>query len=1284
MPIYNKTFEQWLNDVTSSPIRAPQQAVTAVFDKAKNKYIFLKYTIEPPSNDDRAADVQFAIAIGDSEEIRDLKGVETAISLGDLATNPTETVKKLLENTQNDILNIDELGAVRSSMLMGNIVRGKTHNEDGTDLTQPTSVILRAMGVKYPSLVNGGVHEYQLMVDSSPTQPRATYADRRSVELGESLPVEFQTYTQQSNAMYSLAESAEDRKARPINRNNAFQSFNRTALRELELSLTHSFDHKIAGGKSKTGELTKFFNTHGALPSPADPNYNTIMSGIVGVTAAEFADPARFSDATKKYLHSVYESEIHSLKINGDAFLGGKINTAVNAQLGFSVGAFPATMSPDVKKAWEGFIGYDPVTGRGKPISVKNRMAAYDGLRDAYLKEGRVAEWRNIAVQDLGLEIDTRNYGGIRMTRLYGEDLNFMYQRKLIDSYMLLENNTAQIRRDVYNAAVGRSGNTNDGRLALERFDASINGLRLSNNLYFASTTKEILEAIRGRKFISVGIIATRFFNAIPYIDPEFRNLDALTNIINPDTYLTALEKTDFVKGIGEKVFGKQWLAENKGKVITGWNNNVAMLAGIGFETGTLPTHGVIGLATKVFGQQYIESLFENRQFIMYQHYRPEIVGGVTKLVPSGIWATIGAKASQVKGLFGDESVYELLSEISSMDMLNGVMAIKVDDFIANPANLQSLSNAIQTVSTSAAGYAPLNAFEQLAIHLGFGAGGARQAKAAEFLANFNQVLGPNGAMAWLQAIAASGKVPQAELWTFLQATVQSGKTMVGKNYLGPLNIFNRYANLARDFLYKNFIWGKYLEGAPGVSMLRGFLKTLGMSEDIGLIMAAQKWRWVRWFNQVGNSLNRLSQSGGTSGAWALRTLVGRKLGSYIAVRVATSTTFRAIAQTMAYVFKGVAGIATGGISFVLTTLGSIAFQMSLKLMKGDLRGAGHVVEEELTGLANVAKIVVVYPLTLIFACGCGCFMIVMLFLVVVVPGMMAPNEDLVAGISGVVNSELIEVDKNSSFSMLGFGSTINYEITVRNTSDAPVTISTFSDELRMVGPCTVAGSPSSTGLYGEPGFKGKLSDATGDIPALDYIEAQFLGKIIPPGEEVTYEFSLYDYGDDPATFYNSVEVAVAEEPGKSAIDSTADPVNGGGCSQCPSGWPVTGGSITQGPNGGWSHTGVEATDISVPNGTLVRATHDGVVTKSATGWNDGYGTFIEIQGAEGYRTLYGHLLSLSVDVGDTVIAGQEIGFSDNSGNSTGPHLHYEFRRPLGTCNGIPFEQRPPFVPRRY
>ncbi|WTW92492.1 transglycosylase family protein [Streptomycetaceae bacterium NBC_01309] len=90
-----------------------------------------------------------------------------------------------------------------------------------------------------------------------------------------------------------------------------------------------------------------------------------------------------------------------------------------------------------------------------------------------------------------------------------------------------------------------------------------------------------------------------------------------------------------------------------------------------------------------------------------------------------------------------------------------------------------------------------------------------------------------------------------------------------------------------------------------------------------------------------------------------------------------------------------------------------------------------------------------------------------------------------------------------------------------------------------------------------------------------------------------------------------------------------------------------------------WSngHTGE---DFSAASGTSVKAVTSGTVVKS--GWGGAYGNEVVIKHADGKYSQYGHLSSSSVSVGQSVSTGQQIGLSGSTGNSTGPHLHFEIR----------------------
>lgn len=100
-----------------------------------------------------------------------------------------------------------------------------------------------------------------------------------------------------------------------------------------------------------------------------------------------------------------------------------------------------------------------------------------------------------------------------------------------------------------------------------------------------------------------------------------------------------------------------------------------------------------------------------------------------------------------------------------------------------------------------------------------------------------------------------------------------------------------------------------------------------------------------------------------------------------------------------------------------------------------------------------------------------------------------------------------------------------------------------------------------------------------------------------------------------------------------------------------------------------WSkgyHTGV---DFPVPTGTSVKAVVAGTVVSS--GWGGSYGYEVVIRHTDGRYSQYGHLSALSVKAGQKVGAGQRIGRSGSTGNSSGPHLHFEIRTGPGFGSDI-------------
>ena len=120
--------------------------------------------------------------------------------------------------------------------------------------------------------------------------------------------------------------------------------------------------------------------------------------------------------------------------------------------------------------------------------------------------------------------------------------------------------------------------------------------------------------------------------------------------------------------------------------------------------------------------------------------------------------------------------------------------------------------------------------------------------------------------------------------------------------------------------------------------------------------------------------------------------------------------------------------------------------------------------------------------------------------------------------------------------------------------------------------------------------------------------------------------------------------------------------------------WPVAGHyNVSSGVGERWGryHKGLDITGESgisitaAEAGTVVRVnnscTHNYGKTESC-GCGGGYGNYVIIDHGNGFLTLYGHLTKATVEVGDTVKEGEEIGLMGSTGNSTGTHLHFELR----------------------
>ena len=90
----------------------------------------------------------------------------------------------------------------------------------------------------------------------------------------------------------------------------------------------------------------------------------------------------------------------------------------------------------------------------------------------------------------------------------------------------------------------------------------------------------------------------------------------------------------------------------------------------------------------------------------------------------------------------------------------------------------------------------------------------------------------------------------------------------------------------------------------------------------------------------------------------------------------------------------------------------------------------------------------------------------------------------------------------------------------------------------------------------------------------------------------------------------------------------------------------------------GRQHTGI---DIGGDAGSDILASDSGRVVYA--GWVDGYGNYVVVDHENGFQTAYAHCDSLVVSEGECVTQGQKIAYMGSTGNSTGPHLHFEVKK---------------------
>ncbi|MFI6645926.1 transglycosylase family protein [Streptomyces sp. NPDC050504] len=182
-------------------------------------------------------------------------------------------------------------------------------------------------------------------------------------------------------------------------------------------------------------------------------------------------------------------------------------------------------------------------------------------------------------------------------------------------------------------------------------------------------------------------------------------------------------------------------------------------------------------------------------------------------------------------------------------------------------------------------------------------------------------------------------------------------------------------------------------------------------------------------------------------------------------------------------------------------------------------------------------------------------------------------------------------------------------------------------------------------------------------IPLSDLVETNSAANpdLIFPGQRLYYGTAVPDATSDTAS--GTAEPGAAESRAADA-DAAGSSAPSRAADRADSAWtsPVDGGTVTTPYRqpGSWAagyHTGI---DFAVPEGTTVKAAGPGTVVSA--GWEGAYGNAVVVRMEDGYFTLYAHLGSVSVSAGQDVSGGLRLGLAGSTGNSTGPHLHFEAR----------------------
>lgn len=1230
------TFLGWIEDLFRVPASVPSGTWALVRKDYDNKILVIRVNQFPAAMSGSFSPTDFVNALVEGpESISDIKGIVTSITVKDLVSSPIETVKKLGQDTFNQIIDLDELSSDRRADMLARLTRGQI--TDGEDQNIPNSNYqdvgeylgqTNAFGVKRAGdLINTltRTSKIQLLKDvkgGNDPNNRGDWEDRRIVEENESRITNWKSYNSLAMALTSLGSNLEDPSERHNARDAIYQEYTRATVQELGIKL----DSVLGTNQNALAEAGK------AITNAERGNLSTMLRA--GLTVEDIiADDALTAQALGINIArlNTYTPKERSLL---SSFL--KIED-LNIRTSFynSITQEPEDLIRALRK--DG-ARYSSVFG-GKDYAVGMRVTTAAGAIIVPTKQ-----------EELKGYVDRSLFKG---------NIQSLKDKNYITAYAQIENDYKVIRNGIRRQINAQFANlpqtTRNSKIdrALARLEDARMAAKIGDDLFYVATVKEILENIEQGSFLKAAIQSTRFLNLIP--GNKLPSGGDFAQILSTGRVPIVRDIASFVGNSVPTALGLKFTDKKEIKI-----GNATLYKR---KNVLNPLGQAINKATGIFDGHVYASWAQRDaagNFLNKQKF-------------------IRIKTTEAQGLFGEWSVHNVLKQMDSAGFWPGggnaipflPPGINSTELLTDFAKLDNFYTNLRLAAdwyirypnSLTPGRIPPTLRPYIKIVREFGIVQLDQHGIYQ-LGNIDKIFEQKALFdlhgkAFLERIADPAQIGQgalraADRWDFIKKIGSNG-TAAGltKKYIGLLGTWNNLANAARNYLYQNIILGTSFGTALLNVPIVGTMLKLGGGE-IGLLQVVNSWNWIKNTKATGGVLKSLTRN-----PRLLARIAGRSTASFAIRTLAKNAAGRMVLKIAGNLLLQASNIVTGGLSWAVAAFGDVVWTFGKNALKLDFKRAADEADQALKAKWEVIKKVLVYPLT----CTCGCLFAPIGLIIIVIMSQLANLTPFGGGTQEDLDSRLIHVTKTSQVS----GNKINYTITIKNISgEGSVEVETINDRLSFTYPCDQGGS-----TVNYTNGTSWISSVIGNFPKNE-------PKTV--ADQLTYSYSVENTVE--GTYFNTIEVTAVGETGRSSASSVVNNIGKGGCITCPSGWPFSDYkgplAVTQGPNtraADSSHGSAEAVDIApsgyvynVNNGQKVVATHRGIASFSSS--LTGYGNLAIVRSEGGYSTYYAHLDSFDGSLsGKLVDAGTVLGIMGNIGNSTGTHLHYEFRTPAGNPN---------------